>query len=295
MKRILCIVLAVFSFAFCFAQQKSARVTLKSGVVITGTITELNPASHLMIQVAGINSRIEMGDVASIEDVAPSDVSAEKTISNPSEANSGPVVIDQGMYPDTYTIKVGPYDIEMILVKGALFDMGYDGKGSLRKNSEPVHKVQLSSYYVNKSPLSKDIVSYLKKGDENHSDKTRRYSPGSAKDAIKVAEALASKANLPIVLISEAQCEYILVSDNVENFDINEKYEVLFCRDYYADYTKGTKPQVDPIGPREGRANVMRDFAAKEDEVYTRYQRNPYQPSATAIRVSVPASAVFPQ
>lgn len=295
MKRILCIIIVVFSFSFCFAQQKSARVTLKTGAVITGTITELNPASHLIIQVAGINSRIEMGDVVSIEDVAPSDITAEKPTPNLSEANPGPVVIDQGNYPETYTIKVGPYDIEMVLVKGAIFDMGYDGKGSLRKNSEPVHKVQLSSYYVNKSPLSKDLVSFLKKGDENHSDITRRYSPGSAKDAIKIAEALASKTNLPIALISEAQCEYILVTNNVELFDINEKYEILFCRDYYADYTKGTKPQVDPIGPREGRVNVMRDFAAKEDGVYTRYRTNNFQPNAMAIRISLPASAVFPQ
>ena len=289
MKRILCLLFIVLSFAVCSAQQKNARVTLKSGVTITGTITELNPVSHLIIQVAGINSRIEMADVSLIEDITSDD--NKDTLTEVNNAISSH--IDQSIYPESYTLKIGPYDIEMILIRGALFDMGYDGRGSTRKNSEPVHKVQLSSFYVNKTFLTKDFVTYLKKGTESHDDKSRRYSPGSSKDALSVAEAIASKVNLPIGLITEAQCEYILTTDNIDRF-VFERIEYLWCRDYYADYLNTSQPQVDPIGPKEGKNHVIRAFSAKGDEVYTRYStRNSSMPSG--IRISVPASALFPQ
>ena len=290
MKRTICLLLVLLSFSFCFAQQKVARVTLKSGVTITGTVMELNPTSHLVLQVAGINSRIEMGDVASIEDIAPDNAETKTT---PQEvSNAGPVILDQGNYPATYVLKVGPYDVEMVLVQGALFDMGYDGKGSLRKNSEPVHKVQLSSYYINKTPLSKDLVAYLKKGAENHSDKVRPYSPNNAKDALSVAEKLASTTKLPIDLITEAQCEYALISDITDALDIAAK-EIIWCKDFFADYTRTAQPQVDPIGPRDGRYHVMRNFAAKDDDIYTRYTTNPSN-GGTSIRISILASKLNP-
>lgn len=291
MKRTICLLLVMLSFSLCFAQQKIARVTLKSGVTITGTVIELNPTSHLVIQVAGVNSRIEMGDVASIEDIASE---TTETNTNPTKvSNAGPVVLDQGSYPASYILKVGPYDIEMVLVRGALFDMGYDGKGSLKKNSEPVHKVQLSSYYINKTPLSKDLVAYLKKGAENHSDKVRSYSPSNAKDALSIAEKLASSTKLPIDLITEAQCEYALISGITDALEMAEKYEMIWCKDFFADYSRTAQPQVDPIGPRDGRNHVMRNFAAKNDDVYNRYTVNPYSNGASSIRVSILASKLI--
>ena len=403
MKRLFCILFSLYLVSFCFAQQKVARVTLKSGVTITGAVIELNPISHIVIQVAGINSRLEMNEVASIEDVS----SNNNSISLES-IESESTIIDQGDYPDNYTLKVGPYEIEMVLVRGALFNMGYDGKGSLRKNSEPVHKVQLSSFYVNKTSLSKELVTYLKKGTEpgkNQTDvakslsedtingidskdilslfedgtvinaskkeqgnyveafkkeiesnlkeaktvddynlilqkvgtlevynqsleqpnqdtsddiqyykdkirqgiwssndvkrtepqgeKNRIYHPSSVKDALNIVDAISSKINLPFGLITEAQCEYILTTDNIDKFAL-DKFEIIWCRDYYADYIKNSQPLVDPTGPRDGKYHVIRIFTAKNDDVYSRYSTHESHVSNSyCIRLSIPASTLI--
>ena len=291
MKRVICLFLTVLSFSICFAQQKVAKVTLKSGATITGTIVELNPVSHLVIQVAGINSRIEMMDVSSIDDVFS--VTTEMNSVSSEENNAGPVILDQENYPESFLLKVGPYDVEMVLVRGALFDMGYDGRGSMSKHSEPVHKVQLSSFYVNKAALSKDLVSYLKTGKEKHSDKDIFYSPGTPKDALEIVETLPNITKQPFTLITEAQCEYILSSDNIDIFDLC-KIERILCNDYYSDYRNSSKPQVDPTGPQEGknRFRVVRDFTAKGADIYTRYTHIE-QKIINTIRVSIPASQLI--
>ena len=288
MKRIICLFVTVLSFSICFAQQKVAKVTLKSGATITGTIVELNPVSHLVIQVAGINSRIEMVDVMSIDDIVSA---STETNTIPTEvSNTGSIVLDRENYPESYVLKVGPYDVEMVLVRGALFDMGYDGRGSMSKHSEPVHQVQLSSFYVNKAALSKDIVYYLRKGKEKHSNKDNSYFPRKSKNAIKATEALSDITKQPFKLITEAQCEYILTSDNIKKFDLCKK-EIIVCNDYYGDYPKSSNLQIDPVGPREGRHRVYRDFTAENSDIYTRYWS--HEPIINTIRVSIPASQLI--
>ena len=289
MKKVICLVLFLSSFVFCFSQQKIARVTLKSGVSITGTIAELNPASHVIIQVAGVNSRIEMGDIASIEDISPASVETSVIPMEVSEPN--PVLLDDGDFPETYTLKVGPFDIEMVLVRGAIFDMGYDGRGSLGKHSEPIHKVQLSSFYVNKAALSKDFVSFLKNKNRINSENDKKYSPSSWKDAQSVADALSANTNQKFSLITEAQCEYILTSDVIDRIDL-DKTEIIWCYDYYDDYVRSSKPQVDPTGPREGRYHVLRILTAKDTDIYSRYY---YSVNGNSIRVSIPASKLISQ
>ena len=52
-------------------------------------------------------------------------------------------------------MEIGGQELTMVLVKGGWFNMGYDGRHSLSWNTEPIHKVTLSSFYVSKQVLNR--------------------------------------------------------------------------------------------------------------------------------------------
>ena len=293
MRKIALVILALFVFSLSYAQEKIVRVTLKSGTSITGTVSEFNPTSHIVLRVAGFDSRIEMSDVSSIEDLSLSSSSAVA----PSAENEVLDYLDQGDYPESYVLQVGPYDVEMILVRGNRFEMGYDGRGSLSMHSEPVHTVQLSSFYVNKYPLDEDIITYLKRGKENHHEKLRVYGIKTVKESQNIAKLISNETNLPVQLISEAQCEYISTTENYENL-VTIRDERLFCRDYFSDYIKSSKPQIDPVGPEEGAYVVQRFLSPTSDLAYRRNSvpvigaSSIYLSTNVTIRITLPATIV---
>ncbi len=268
------------------AQQKTAKVTLKNGTSFTGVITELNPASHVTIIIAGFENKINMSDVLSIESMAtPDDVRQEVKVITPE--------IDYGIdYPETVFIKAGPYEIEMVLVKGGIFSMGYDGRGSLRMNTEPIHDVALNSFYINKEPLNKDVVGYLKKGTVKHSKKASPYIPWGWKDANSVVELLANASGFSACLITESQWEYV-ASRRSDVFGDN-KMEINFCYDWYGDYLS-TKdgPQLDPSGPLSGRDHVARSYTSDSISVFKREKANDMGGALSlAIRFTIIASEI---
>ena len=104
-----------------------------------------------------------------------------------------------------------------------------------------------------------------------------------------MAESLADKTNLPIRLITEAQCEYLATSDWANKLDIR-KNEAVFCHDFYSEYRKTSTPQLDPIGPNDGADHIIRFLAAKGEEIYTRVaNRNAFY--VNSLRITLPATA----
>lgn len=281
MKHIISIIVALVISFLGFAQEIVSKVVLKNGVTITGRIVELNPVSHIILNVAGFDTRVEMSDIDSIKEVKNSESS---------ESIEGIKIVDTTPYDETPVIQVGPYSIEMVLVRGAIFEMGYDGRGSRLLFSEPVHTVQLSSFYINKSPLSKGVVDYVMEGKEARND--HAFNPNSWKNANQAAEALARKTNLPIRLISEAQCEYVAVSEyTVDKIDI-KKNEVVYCYDFFAEYKKTSTPQLDPLGPEDGKDHVIRFLDAKDQEIYNRIEKTSSILHVNSLRFTLPASAL---
>lgn len=280
MKHLISFLLALVVCSLGLAQERVSKVVMKNGVTITGRIVEFNPVSHIVLNVAGFDSRIEMSDIDSIEEVKAD---------TPITANVNQIAIDTKQYEETKIIQVGPYSIEMVLVPGAVFEMGYDGRGSRAMFSEPVHPVQLSSFYVNKSPLRKEVVDYVLDGKETRNEKA--YNPSFWKTANRIAEAIASKTNLPIRLISEAQCEYLSTSDFVTNKLDIKKNEVVFCYDFYSEYRKTEMPQLDPIGPNDGSDHVIRFFTAKGEDIYTRLSSSS-KFIVNSLRITIPASSL---
>ncbi len=289
MKRLFVIFCAVIICLSGFAQQqKTAKVTLKNGTILSGYVSELNPVSHITLVIAGFESKINMSDVASIEDTTI----LEGNSGIGSQGDNAPVIVnDYEGLPETYNLMVGPYVVEMRLVKGATFSMGYDGKGSRQMNSEPVHEVTLSSFYVNSRPLNKDIVSYLKSGKEEHRDKDSIYRPLGRKDSKEVADLIAEKTRIPVDLITEAQWEY--VATILDGIFQNKQTELNHCRDYYGDYKSTMTPLVDPTGPKDGSCFVIREMSSAENVAYCRFSTKDHGLAFySAIRITFPAKAL---
>lgn len=263
--------------------QKTACVTLKNGTTLTGVVSEIEPTSHIKMIVAGIETTLKMQDVQSIE---------ELNISAPAAKEMK--VAEESNLPETYMLQVGPYEIEMALVRGDTFSMGFDGRGSMVMRSEPVHEVTLSSFYVNAKPLEKAIVDYL---NGNETNARGAYWPLFSEDVFDVTRQLAEKCGLPINVITEAQWEYIATSSNEKMIKFMTR-ERNCCLDYFAEYRKTSSPQVDPVGPRKGADRVIRSFAGKGNDIYRRYSTGIENSSSIvfsrpAVRFTFPASVLL--
>lgn len=281
MKHFISFILALVVCVLGFAQEKVSRVVLKNGVVVTGRIVEFNPVSHIVLNVAGFDTRIEMSDINSIEEV--------KNVESSNSIGDG-MVMDTAKYDETVSLQVGPYSIEMVLVRGTTFDMGYDGRGSRSMGSEPVHPVQLNSFYVNKYPLRKEVVDFVMDGKETRNDKF--YNPTSWKTANRIVDNLAGKTGLPIHIISEAQCEYIATSTlAISNIDIQKK-EIVYCYDFYSEYRTTTTSLIDPIGPNDGSDHVIRYMIANGEEIFTRLRERDNKFIVNSLRITLPASSI---
>ena len=245
---------------FSLAQQKTAKVTLKNGTSLTGIVTDFDPTSHVTIVIAGLEKKIDMADVESVEDLSVSAPSQSVVNSDPSaKAEQEPD------YPSTYTLKVGPYEIEMVLVKGDTFSMGYDGPGSVKMMSEPVHRVQLSSYYLNKEPLSNAVAQFLKQS-KDQDTKEKRYIPYTWTSANDIVVLLAQQTSLPLRLVSEAEWEYAATSMGGLFLELEKNY----CIDFYSDFVSNGATQKDPTGPSMGNRYLFRTYSSDARLLYNR-------------------------
>ena len=168
--------------------------------------------------------------------------------------------------------------------------MGYDGRGSMKFNSEPVHTVGLHSFYVNAKPLSNDLVRYIKKGKEKHSEYAEAFTTKSPEDIIWVVDQLNSKTNVKVNLITEAQWEYIATKQQA----IFTGFEKNVCLDYYAPYRSSTQIEVDPNGPQKGSLRVIRTFDS-EPNLFERLPSSTISQSLVglSIRLSFPAAQLI--
>ena len=298
MKRILLVVALLLAASLCFAQQKTARVTLKNGTVLSGSLVELDPMSHIVINVAGLETRIEMGNVASVETVQTAGTvepaKPVKTVEELSQASEATVTIEPVIesldVPGSFTIPLENSTIEMVLVKGSGFMMGFDGYRSLRFFSEPVHPVRLNSFYVSKEPITiQQARDILNKKLFNAKVIYGHYAPISWDPANELAKKLSEKINLPVRLISEAEWEYIATSDGANAIKTTEN-EFEWCNDFFANYQDNQEPLLNPLGPEKGGAHVVRVWSVNKDERHQRVVPQSGYSVPTAIRIVLPAA-----
>lgn len=243
----------------CFAplRAEEVKVTMKSGSTITGELKELIATDHVTIIIAGVESVIPMTEVSSIENASSSQASTQGV--KPSKLVYGQYQItDTKQYPDSFVLNIGDQKITMLLVKGGWFNMGYDGRHSLSWNTEPIHKVTLSSFYVSKQVLNRHAAeTVLKK--KKISDSVKPYSCKYRQDAEEMIEIIRELFGAPYRMLTEAEWEYTTLMPFADAiFEENDNNE--WCSDYWEKYPAAD--QINPKGPSSGKSHVLRSYSS---------------------------------
>ena len=243
----------------CFAplRAEEVKVTMKSGSTITGELKELIATDHVTIIIAGVESVIPMTEVSSIENASSSQASTQGD--KPSKLVYGQYQItDTKQYPDSFILEIGGQELTMVLVKGGWFNMGYDGRHSLSWNTEPIHKVTLSSFYVSKQVLNRHAAeTVLKK--KKISDSVKPYSCKYRQDAEDMIEIIRELFGVPYRMLTEAEWEYSTLMPFADAiFEENNNNE--WCSDYWEKYPAAD--QINPKGPSSGKSHVLRSYSS---------------------------------
>ncbi len=243
----------------CFAplRAEEVKVTMKSGSTITGELKELIATDHVTIIIAGVESVIPMTEVSSIENASSSQASTQGV--KPSKLVYGQYQItDTKQYPDSFILEIGGQELTMVLVKGGWFNMGYDGRHSLSWNTEPIHKVTLSSFYVSKQVLNRHAAeTVLKK--KKISDSVKPYSCKYRQDAEEMIEIIRELFGAPYRMLTEAEWEYTTLMPFADAiFEENDNNE--WCSDYWEKYPAAD--QINPKGPSSGKSDVLRSYSS---------------------------------
>lgn len=259
---------------FSFGQGRHVKVTLKNGVVITGQVKEFIATDHLTILLAGTESVISINDIFSIDDEIV-DGSVSKDVRTTPESDklvSGQYTItDNTICPDSIVIDVEGEKIIMIYVPGGDFTMGYDGRHSLSMESEPLHNVTLSSFYISKECITKEIASIL--NDESYDKKKSKYITGDWDFANDLIIRLREKTGIEFRFLTEAEWEYTAIIPKYEYIFVKEKtFE--WCYDFYDEYPSTS--QVNPRGPIKGKKHVVRSFYSGQNKWQRSFKKGKY-------------------
>lgn len=277
MKLFLTLSFIFFSF-YGFAQDSQVVVTLKSGVKVIGKIKELIASDHITIIVAGVSSEIPMQDVASIEDNLQNVLGNEEKQTQISKVNTNLEygkyeIFDTIQYPDSVIIDIKGEPLTFILIRGGMFNMGYDDRHSRVMKTEPVHQVKLSSYYISKQPINYLIANKIANVKTTAKKSLKPYGTSKWASANDIAIAFAKYTELPFRLVTEAEWEYAsLMPFSKELFGTDRNFE--WCFDFMGDYEPAQT--TNPTGPPRGKEHVFRSYNVGRNKWQRKFSETEY-------------------
>lgn len=293
MKRILLVIVLVLCGALMHVSADDVKVTMKNGTVFTGELKEFVPTDHVTVIVAGIETTISISEVASVEKAnAHQTPPAQQQNNDDSRLQYGKfTVTDTKEYPDSFVLRIGNQELTMVLVRGGWFNMGYDGRHSLSWDTEPVHRVSLSSFYVSKQVLNRNTVDQFM-NNKKINDSNKPQTIKKREDVETVIERIKETTGKPYRLLTEAEWEYTALMPFAHSI-FGSKKQTEWCFDIWAKY--GAEDQVNPQGPTSGNNHVLRSFAPDNDKwkrTKTLGKKNDYSFPEAYVRLAISADAI---
>lgn len=257
-----CIICILLLFCGVLSMKaEKVKVSLKSGVTLVGELVEMDVNSHVKVLIGGLESVISMADIESVEMVDDSNLQSNIQNNQSIKLLAGDYeVTDNRAYPDSFVVNIAGQEFTMLLVRGGTFTMGFDGRHSMSWESEPMHRVTISSFYISKELVSSGLANSILGKKTKTKDFSQPFDARYRKDVESLLDSIGIITMKSFRLPTEAEWEYTAIGPLAYNVLGKKNGDRMWewCEDWWGKFTPNS--QINPNGPDPGKYHVLRSY-----------------------------------